>query len=268
MLTPLPTAAYLLRRAVPMLPTTTSASFRPIPISSSGSPAARFRSFTRAIAFCISMAQATARCARSGMSCGAPKNTRSASPDDLVDRALIPGDHLHHDLEVAVQQAHHLLRREALRHRREPPQVGHHEGDAPLLAAQLEARRVLDQRAHDLGRQVAAEHPPQETGHLLRLRLLRAERRLRARGGAIVGRGAEGDDEEGGERVAVVEGVHDPRGERDPRRRVDEEVVEADEGRGVEGRQADVPRRGGPGARRTPPPPSPGCRAGTPTPSR
>jgi hypothetical protein len=61
MLTPLPTAAYLLRLAVPMLPTTTSASLRPMPISRSGSPAPRFRAYTRSMAFCISMAQATAR---------------------------------------------------------------------------------------------------------------------------------------------------------------------------------------------------------------
>ena len=63
MFTLAPTAAYLVRRCEPILPTMTRPVCTPIPISSSGPPDARRLAFTPSMAHCIAIPQATARSA-------------------------------------------------------------------------------------------------------------------------------------------------------------------------------------------------------------
>ncbi len=88
---------------------------------------------------------------------------------DLVHRATVLEAEIDHDPEVFVQRPQDVLGCGALRERREAPQIAHEDGHLAPLTAHIESLRIVEQRAHHLGRHVAAEEPLQELGRLLEL---------------------------------------------------------------------------------------------------
>ena len=77
--------------------------------------------------------------------------------DDLVDRAVETVDHLDHRFQIQIQRADDFLRRQLLGERGEATQVGHENGELPLLTTDLESVRRFENAGHDLLGHVAAE---------------------------------------------------------------------------------------------------------------
>src|SRR5207244_13272015 len=81
---------------------------------------------------------------------------------EFVDGAAIASEDLHHALEIAVENADDVLRRQPARQRGEPAQVGHEQGDLTALASELEPVRRVEQRIDHLLGAVAAERVANE----------------------------------------------------------------------------------------------------------
>ena len=101
-----------------------------------------------------------ARRARSGSSVwliGAPQSAMIGVADELVERAAVLEDHLHHLAEVFAQEPGHRVGAHRLGDRGEAADVAEEHGDRPALAAQPDRAVLLRDLAGDVGREVALE---------------------------------------------------------------------------------------------------------------
>jgi hypothetical protein len=77
--------------------------------------------------------------------------------DELVQRAFVLEDHVHHQLEVLVEHADDLFRGARLAHRREAADVGEQQRHLGQRAALLELQLALHDLIDEVGRQQALE---------------------------------------------------------------------------------------------------------------
>jgi len=77
-------------------------------------------------------------------------------------------DQVHHRLEIGVEEADGLLRRQPLGQRGEAAQIRHHHGDSAQLPAELEPLGRAQQGGHDVVGHVASEGLADERAARLR----------------------------------------------------------------------------------------------------
>ena len=80
--------------------------------------------------------------------------------DELVDGALVLLDDGHHGGQIAIEQLHDAVGRQALRQRGEAAEIGHHHCELPLLATHLQSARRFEHGVDHLVGEIAPEGLP------------------------------------------------------------------------------------------------------------
>ena len=149
MFTASPIAVYCSARELPMAPVTTMPVLMPMPMLISFWPSSTRMRLNSDSTCIMSSAHCTALNSAFSMATGAPKRAITLVAHELVERALVLEDHVHHQLEVLVEHADDLLRRARLAHRGEAADVGEqqrHLGEgAALFELQLALHDLIDQ---------------------------------------------------------------------------------------------------------------------------